>query len=154
MIIGAGAAGRTVVRELQQSDKTNLKPACFIDDNPNKWGRFIEGVPVVGGRDDIPNMVVKYGVEEIHFCIPTASAQVRKEILDICKETGCKLMSLPGLYQLANEEVSVSKLKSVAVEDLLGREPIKVDMGEIFRYIRGKTILVTGAGGSIGSELC
>ncbi len=154
MIIGAGAAGRTVVRELQQSDKTNLKPACFIDDNPNKWGRYIEGVPVVGGRDDIPNMVAKYGVEEIHFCIPTASAQVRKEILDICKETGCKLMSLPGLYQLANEEVSVSKLKSVAVEDLLGREPIKVDMGEIFQYIQGKTILVTGAGGSIGSELC
>ncbi|MCD8331832.1 MAG: polysaccharide biosynthesis protein [Oscillospiraceae bacterium] len=154
MIVGAGAAGRTIIRELQQSDKTSMIPACMIDDNPNKWGRFVEGVPVVGGREDIPQMVQKYGVEEIYFCIPTASARDRKDILDICKETGCKLMRLPGIYQLTNEEVLVSKLKSVAVEDLLGREPIKVDMGEIFQYIKGKMILVTGGGGSIGSELC
>jgi len=154
MIIGAGAAGRTVVRELQQSDKTSMVPCCFIDDNANKWDRFIEGVPVVGGREDIPKFVKKLGVSEIYFCIPTASAEEKKNILDICKETGCKLMSLPGIYQLANEEVLVSKLKDVAVEDLLGREPIKVDMKEIFQYIKGKTILVTGGGGSIGSELC
>lgn len=154
MIIGAGAAGRTVVRELQQSRKINMAPACFIDDNPNKWNRFIEGVPVVGGRDDIPENVKKFNVSEIYFCIPTASTEEKKEILNICKETGCKLMSLPGIYQLANEEVLVSKLKTVAVEDLLGREPIKVDMKEIFQYIKGKTILVTGGGGSIGSELC
>ncbi len=154
MIIGAGAAGNVIVRELQQSDKTNIIPACIIDDNANKWQRFIEGVPVVGGREDIPRMAQKYGVHEIYFCIPTATAHDRKEILDICKETGCKLKTLPGIYQLANEEILVSRLKSVAVEDLLGREPIKVDMGEIFRYIQGKTILVTGGGGSIGSELC
>ncbi|MCC8051281.1 MAG: polysaccharide biosynthesis protein [Clostridiales bacterium] len=154
MIVGAGAAGRTVVRELQQSDKTNKIPTCFIDDNPNKWNRFVEGVPVAGGRDDIPELVKKYGAEEIYFCIPTASAGDRTAILNICKETGCKLKSLPGLYQLANGEFLVSRLRSVAVEDLLGRDPIRVDMGEIFQYIKDKTILVTGGGGSIGSELC
>ncbi|MCD7833103.1 MAG: polysaccharide biosynthesis protein [Lachnospiraceae bacterium] len=154
MIIGAGAAGRTVVRELQQSDKTNLVPCCFIDDNDNKWGRYIEDVPVAGGREDIPGFVEKYEVEEIYFCIPTASAAEKKEILNICSETGCRLLSLPSIYQLANEEVLVSRLKSVAVDDLLGREPIKVDLQEIFQYLKGKTILVTGGGGSIGSELC
>ncbi|MCD7832259.1 MAG: polysaccharide biosynthesis protein [Firmicutes bacterium] len=154
MIIGAGAAGRTVVRELQQSDKTNLTPCCIIDDNPNKWSRYVEGVPVVGGRDDIPVFAERLHIEEIYFCIPTATPQDKKEILNICKETGCSLKSLPGIYQLTNDEVLVSRLKSVAVEDLLGREPIKVDMKEIFRYIKGKTILVTGGGGSIGSELC
>lgn len=154
MIIGAGAAGRTVVRELQQSDKTNVSPCCIIDDNPNKWNRYIEGVPVAGGRKDIPEIVKKYGVEEIYFCILTASAEDKKEILSICNVTGCRMKSLPGIYQLTNDEVLVSRLKSVAVEDLLGREPIKVDMKEIFQYIQGKTILVTGGGGSIGSELC
>ncbi|MCD8003001.1 MAG: polysaccharide biosynthesis protein [Clostridia bacterium] len=154
MIIGAGAAGRTVVRELQQSDKTNLTPCCIIDDNPNKWSRYVEGVPVVGGKDDIPVFTERLHIEEIYFCIPTATPQDKKEILDICKETGCSLKSLPGIYQLTNDEVLVSRLKSVAVEDLLGRDPIKVDMKEIFRYIKGKTILVTGGGGSIGSELC
>ncbi|MCD8011779.1 MAG: polysaccharide biosynthesis protein [Lachnospiraceae bacterium] len=154
MIIGGGAAGRSVVRELQQSDKMNVIPCCIIDDNPNKWNRFIEGVPVAGGRDEIPDIVKTYGVEEIYFCIPTAHAEDKKEILNICNETGCRMKSLPGIYQLANDEVLVSRLKSVAVEDLLGREPIKVDMQEIFQYIQGKTILVTGGGGSIGSELC
>ncbi|MCC8150083.1 MAG: polysaccharide biosynthesis protein [Lachnospiraceae bacterium] len=154
MIIGGGAAGRSVVRELQQSDKMNTIPCCIIDDNPNKWGRYIEGVPVAGGRNDIPDIVKKYGVEEIYFCILTAHAEDKKDILNICNETGCRMKSLPGIYQLANDEVLVSRLKSVAVEDLLGREPIKVDMKEIFQYIQGKTILVTGGGGSIGSELC
>ncbi|MCD7767026.1 MAG: polysaccharide biosynthesis protein [Lachnospiraceae bacterium] len=154
MIIGAGAAGRTVVRELQQSDKTNVTAACLIDDNPNKWNRYVEGVPVVGGRDTIPAFAERLGIEEIYFCIPTATAEEKKDILNICKETGCKLKSLPGIYQLTNDEVLVGRLKSVAVEDLLGREPIRVDMQEIFQYIKGKTILVTGGGGSIGSELC
>ncbi|MCD7825572.1 MAG: polysaccharide biosynthesis protein [Clostridiaceae bacterium] len=154
MIIGGGAAGRTIVRELQQSDKTNLTPSCIIDDNPNKWNRYVEGVPVVGGRDDIPAFVERLHIEEIYFCIPTATPQEKKEILDICKETGCTLKSLPGIYQLTNDEVLVSRLRSVAVEDLLGRDPIKVDMEGIFQYIKGKTILVTGGGGSIGSELC
>ncbi|MCD7841590.1 MAG: polysaccharide biosynthesis protein [Lachnospiraceae bacterium] len=154
MIIGAGAAGRNVVRELLHSEKMKSTPCCIIDDNSNKWNRFIDGVPVVGGRDSIPANVEKYHVDQIYFCIPTAAAKDKKAILDICKETGCKMKSLPGIYQLANDEVLVSKLKSVAVEDLLGREPIKVDMEGIYQYIQGKTILVTGGGGSIGSELC
>ena len=154
MIIGAGAAGRTVVREPQQSERTNLTPCCIIDDNPNKWNRYVEGVPVVGGRDDIQAFAERLHIENIYFCIPSATSQEKKEILDICKETGCTLKSLPGIYQLTNGEVLVSRLKSVAVEDLLGRDPIKVDMEEIFQYIKGKTILVTGGGGSIGSELC
>ncbi len=154
MIIGGGAAGRTVVRELQQSEKISSIPVCIIDDNPNKWNRYIEGVAVVGGRERIAEYAEKMNIEEIYFCIPTAKAENRKEILNICKETGCKLKILPGIYQLTNDEVLVSKMKDVAVEDLLGREPIRVDMQEIFRYIKGKTILVTGGGGSIGSELC
>ncbi len=154
MIIGAGAAGRNVVRELLHSEKMPCTPCCIIDDNSNKWNRFIDGVPVVGGRDSILANAKKYRVDQIYFCIPTAAAKEKKAILDICKETGCRLKSLPGIYQLANDEVLVSRLKSVALEDLLGREPIKVDMEGIFQYIKGKTILVTGGGGSIGSELC
>jgi len=154
MIIGAGAAGRNAIRELQQSEKMKCTPCCIIDDNSNKWGRFIDGIPVVGGRNSIQTSAKKYNVDQIYFCIPTIPAKEKKEILDICKETGCGLKSLPGIYQLANDEVLVSRLKPVAVEDLLGREPIKVDMEGIFQYIKGKTILVTGGGGSIGSELC
>ncbi|MCD8364746.1 MAG: polysaccharide biosynthesis protein [Clostridiales bacterium] len=154
MVIGAGAAGRSVVKELIQTNEIDYRPCCIIDDNSNKWGRFVEGVPVVGGREDISSMAKKYQIDQIYFCIPSASAKLRKEILDICKDTGCKMKSLPGLYQLASEEVLVSKLKPVAIEDLLGREPIRVEMDEIFKQIKGKTILVTGGGGSIGSELC
>ncbi|MCD7846325.1 MAG: polysaccharide biosynthesis protein [Oscillospiraceae bacterium] len=154
MAIGAGAAGRIVVRELMQSDKTSDVPCCIIDDNVNKWNRFIDGVPIVGGRGSICDSVKKYNVDDIYFCIPTASSKVKKEFLDICKETGCQIKQLPGIYQLASDEVLISRLKSVALEDLLGRDPIKVDLDEIFQYIKGKTILVTGGGGSIGSELC
>lgn len=154
MIIGAGAAGRMILRELKNSDKTDIKPCCVIDDNTNKWGRLIEGIPVVGGRDCIMESVEKYHVDQILFAIPSASAEVKRDILNICKETKCELRSLPGVYQLANGEVSLSRMKAVDVEDLLGREPIQVDMDEIFRYLKGKTILVTGGGGSIGSELC
>lgn len=154
MIIGAGEAGKVVIRELLQSEKTTGVPCCIIDDNNNKWGRYIERVPIVGGRDCILDKAKEYSIEEIYFCIPSASAKVKKDILNICKESGCTLKRLPGIYQLANDEVLVSRLKSVALEDLLGREPIKVDMDEIFQYIKGKTILVTGGGGSIGSELC
>ncbi len=154
MIIGGGAAGRMVVRELQQSENANYTPCCIIDDNPNKWNRYVEGVCVVGGRDDILTYVTRYKIEEIYFCIPSASKKDRTDILNICKETGCKLKSLPGIYQLMREDVLVSKLRPVAVEDLLGREPIRVDMDGIYQHIKGKTILVTGGGGSIGSELC
>ncbi len=154
MIIGAGVAGTVTIRELQQTDKIKTQPVCVIDDNSNKWGRFIYGVPVVGGRESIIDSARQYQVEEIYLCIPSASAQVRKEILNICKETGCVMKSLPGIYQLINDEVMVSNLRNVEIEDLLGREPIQVNMDEIFQQIKGKSILVTGGGGSIGSELC
>lgn len=154
MIIGAGAAGQMILRELKTSVKATAKPCCVIDDNPNKWGRLTEGVPIVGGRDSIMANVEKYNIDQILFAIPTARVEDRRDILNICKETKCELKTLPGVFQLANGQVSLSKMKAVAVEDLLGRDPIKVNMDEIFQYIKGKTILVTGGGGSIGSELC
>ena len=154
MVIGAGAAGQTILRELQNSKEVSGKACCVIDDNPNKWNRYMDGVPVVGGRDSIMEMAKKYKIDEIFFAIPTASIEDKQDILNICKETGCDMKSLPGLYQLANGDVSLSKLKPVAVEDLLGRDPIKVNMDEIFSQLKGKVIMVTGGGGSIGSELC
>ncbi len=154
MIIGAGEAGLIIVKELKNAKELSVKPCCFIDDNSNKWGRYIEGVPIVGGRDSIMTSVEKYHIDQILVAIPSAKPDERRDILNICKETGCELKILPGVYQLANGEVSVSKMKEVAVEDLLGRETIKVNMEEIFQYIKGKIILVTGGGGSIGSELC
>ena len=154
MIIGAGSAGQIVVRELLNSNKSAARPVCFIDDDRDKWGYQIEGIPVVGGRDDILAAVEKYGVDQILLAIPTASAQVKRDILNICKETGCELKTLPGIYQLTNGEVSLSRMKAVAVEDLLGRDPIKVNTEEILGHLKGKTILVTGGGGSTGSELC
>ncbi len=154
MIIGAGSAGKTILREMRNSQGMSGKACCVIDDNPNKWDRTMEGVPIVGGRDAILSAVKKYSIDQIMFAIPSASVEDKRDILNICKETKCELKSLPGIYQLANGEVSLSKMKAVNVEDLLGRDPIKVDMAEVFRQLTGKTILVTGGGGSIGSELC
>lgn len=154
MVIGAGYAGKTILREMRNSQGMTGKACCVIDDNPNKWDRTMEGVPVVGGRDAILSAVKKYSIDQIMFAIPSASVEDKRDILNICKETKCELKSLPGIYQLANGEVSLSKMKAVNVEDLLGRDPIKVDMAEVFRQLTGKTILVTGGGGSIGSELC
>lgn len=154
MVIGAGAAGMTVLRELHNSRELTSRACCVIDDNPNKWNRFIEGTPIVGGRDTILENAEKYDIDTIMLTIPSASAKDKRDILNICKETHCELKSLPGIYQLANGEVLLSKMKSVAIEDLLGRDQIKVDMAEIFNQLKGKTILVTGGGGSIGSELC
>lgn len=154
MIIGAGSAGKTILREMRNSQGMSGKACCVIDDNPNKWDRTMEGVPIVGGRDAILSAVKKYSIDQIMFAIPSASVEDKRDILNICKETKCELKSLPGIYQLANGEVSLSKMKDVNVEDLLGRDPIKVDMAEVFRQLTGKTILVTGGGGSIGSELC
>lgn len=154
MIIGAGAAGKTILREMRNSQGMSGKACCVIDDNPNKWDRTMEGVPVVGGRDSIMNAVKTYNIDRIMFAIPSASTEDKRYILNICKETKCELKSLPGIYQLANGEVSLSKMKNVNVEDLLGRDPIKVDMCEVFKQLTDKTILVTGGGGSIGSELC
>lgn len=154
MIIGAGAAGQMILKELTSSAHLSSKPCCIIDDNPNKWGRIMDGVPVEGGRDSIMNAVEKYEIDRILVAIPSASPQEKRDILNICKETHCQLKSLPGVYQLAKGEVSLSKMKDVAVEDLLGRDTIQVNTEEIFNSIKGKTILVTGGGGSIGSELC
>ena len=154
MIIGAGAAGQMILRDLKVSNKTTDKVICIIDDNSNKWGRYIQGVQVVGGRDDILVAVEHYQIDSIYFAIPTASAEDRRDILNICKEAGCELKTLPGLYQIINGEVSLKHMKDVAIEDLLGRDSIKVDMTEIFDFLSGKTILVTGGGGSIGSEIC
>lgn len=154
MVIGAGPAGQVIVRDLKNSTKSDIIPVCVIDDNKNKWGRFMDGVPIAGGRDSIMEAVEKYNVDRILFAIPTASAENKRDILNICNEIGCTLQSLPGIFQLANGEAHLSNLKPVAVEDLLGRETIKVNMDEIYRHIKGKRILVTGGGGSIGSELC
>lgn len=154
MIIGAGAAGQMILREIMHSSGTEDRAVCIIDDNPNKWRRDVEGVPVIGGRDSIMYGVGKYGVEKIYVAIPSAKAEDKREILNICKETGCELKNLPGVYQFVTGEVSVKAMKSVAIEDLLGRETIKVDLMQIFAELKGKTIMVTGGGGSIGSELC
>ena len=154
MLIGAGAAGQMILRDLHESNESNDKVYCIIDDNRNKWGRYIDGVPIVGGRDDILFNVEKYNIKKIFLALPSATATQRRDILDICKETECELKNLPGMYQLVSNKVSVRAMEDVKVEDLLGREPVKVDDKNIHDFISGKVILVTGGGGSIGSELC
>ena len=154
MIIGAGEAGRVVLREIQSAEELNDKVVCFIDDDSSRWNRYVNGIPVVGGREDILSAVEKYKVDKIYFTIPSASAEDRKEILNICSATNCEIQALPGIYQLVRGEVTISKLKKVSIEDLLGRAPIKVNLEEVFGFLSGKVILVTGGGGSIGSELC
>jgi len=154
MLIGAGSAGQMILRDLHGAKEVNERVCCIIDDNPNKWGRFIDDVPIVGGRDDILLNVEKYRIEKIFLAIPSATAEQRRDILDICKETTCELKNLPGVYEFVTGNVTAKSMKDVAVEDLLGREPIKVDMDEIYRFITDKVIMVTGGGGSIGSELC
>ena len=153
MLIGAGGAGQVLLKDILHSKAGSDVVSCIIDDNPNKWGRYVEGVPVEGGRDSIFQCVEKYGIDKIYLAIPSATAKEKRDILNICKETGCELKNLPGIYQFLTGEVRVSAMKKVAVEDLLGREPIKVDMEQIFKYIRGKVVLITGGGGSIVSEL-
>ena len=154
MVIGAGAAGQALIKEMINSKKMHTQVVCIIDDNPYKKGRMLEGIPIVGDRYDIPDMVKKYRVTRIIYSIPATTGQNRKDILNICKDTGCRLQTVPGAYQLMNGEVSVSKLRNVEITDLLGRAQVKVNMDEIFESIGGKTLLVTGGGGSIGSELC
>ena len=155
MLVGAGSAGQMILRDFRKSQElNNRRVACIIDDNPNKWNRYIDGVPVVGGRESIPAAVEKYNIKQIYVALPSATAEQRREILEICKDTGCELKNLPGIYQLVQGEITVSAMKDVSVEDLLGREPIRADLEEVFKFITGKTVLVTGGGGSIGSELC
>lgn len=154
MVIGAGAAGQALIKEIINSDKLDAQVVCIIDDNPTKNGRILEGVTIVGDRYQIPEMVKKYRVSRIIYAIPAASPEDRKAILNICKDTGCRLQTVPGVYQLVNGEVNISRLRNVEITDLLGRAQVKVNMDEIFDSIGGKTLLVTGGGGSIGSELC
>ena len=154
MIIGAGEAGKALVNEFATSSYVTSHVSCLIDDNPVKWGKRLGGVPIVGGRNEIETAVQKYDIHRIIYAIPSGSAQTRKEILAICSTTGCQVQVVPGIYQLVNGEISVSKLRQVDVQDLLGREPIKVNLDEILNFISGKVVMVTGGGGSIGSELC
>ena len=154
MIIGAGHAGCALANEYAGSSYIHENVACFIDDNPAKLNKQLCGVPIVGTRRDIPRMVQQYHISKIIFAIPGSSAATRKDILAICSTTGCEVKTLPGMYQLVNGEVSVSKLRSVDPQDLLGRDPIKVNLDEIMGYVSGKVVMVTGGGGSIGSELC
>ena len=154
MLIGAGSAGQIILQDLRRAKEMNDRVCCIIDDDQNKWGRYINGVPIVGGRETILLNARKYKITKILLAIPSATAEQRRDILNICKETGCEMKNLPGLYQIVNGEISVSMMKDVSVEDLLGREPIRENMDEVFRYLNGKTVLVTGGGGSIGSELC
>ena len=154
MLIGAGAAGQLILRDLHSAQEVNECVCCIIDDNRNKWGRFIDGVPIVGGRNDILLNVEKYKIEKIFLAIPSATVEQRRDILDICKETHCELKNLPAAYSFIEDEITAKAMKDVDVEDLLGRETVKVNMEEIYRFISGKVIMVTGGGGSIGSELC
>ena len=154
MVIGAGAAGQMLVRDIHRAGEVGGDVVCIIDDNQNKWGRLIDNIPVVGGRESILEAVEKFAVDKIFLAIPSATAEQRRDILNICNETSCELKNLPGMYQLVLGEVTVSAMRNVSVEDLLGRDPIRVDLEDVFRFINGKTVLVTGGGGSIGSELC
>lgn len=154
MVIGAGEAGRTIIKEIVDSHFLNMKVCCVIDDDKNKQGRYINGVPIVGNRSVILQNVEKYGIDVIVLAMPSASLEQRKEILEICKMSGCELKTLPGMYQIIDGEINVSKLRNVEITDLLGREPIQVNLDEIMDYVENQVVLVTGGGGSIGSELC
>ena len=154
MVIGAGEAGNSLIREMNSSRFIQKSVMCVIDDDPNKIGNYIHGVKVVGNRDSILEYAAQYDIDEIIIALPTALGSEQRAILDICKQTKCELKTLPGIYQLVNGEVNVSALRKVDVEDLLGRDPISVDLDSIMNYVNGKVVLVTGGGGSIGSELC
>lgn len=154
MVIGAGEAANVIIKEIVNSNFSTMVIRCIIDDDKGKWGRYLQGIKIVGGRDRIIESADIYDIDEIIVAMPSISRPELRKILEICKETSCKLRSLPGMYQLVNGEVNVSKLRDVEVEDLLGREPISVDMDSILGYVQNQTVLITGGGGSIGSELC
>lgn len=155
MIIGGGNAGNIIIKEILTSRHiTNTTVKCVIDDALEKQGSYIQGIKVVGTRRHIVESANYYGISEIIIAMPSASKTEIKEIVDICKETQCSLKILPGMYQLMNGEVNISKLRKVDIEDLLGRDPIKVDLDSIMDYVSAKVVMITGGGGSIGSELC
>ena len=154
LIVGAGVAGEKVLREINNSNHIYKEVVCFIDDEPSKWKRQIHGVDIYGGRNKIIEAVEKYGVSEILVAMPSISKKELANILNICKETRCQIKRLPGIYQFINDDIHISDFKDVEVQDLLGREPIKVNLDDIMGYVTGKVVMVTGGGGSIGSELC
>ncbi len=154
MVIGAGDAGAAIIKEMCLSKYAVNRVRCVIDDNPAKQGKYIQGCPIVGGQSKILESVEKYHIKKIVIAIPTASKSAIKDLVDICKHTSCEIRILPGTYQLINGEVSVSQLRKVDIEDLLGRDPIAVDLNAILGYVKDRIVLVTGGGGSIGSELC
>ena len=155
LLIGAGQAGALILRDLKNNPRTSRNNiVCVIDDDPHKAGHFLNNVPIVGGRDAIKGAVEKYNVSEIIMAVPSISAHDRREIIDACQEVNCRLRTLPSLYQLAGGEVSLQQLRDVKIDDLLGRDSVNVNVDEIIGYVSGKTVLVTGGGGSIGSELC
>ena len=154
MLVGAGSAGQLIQRDIRRTDSLKEQVVCFIDDNRNKWGREIDGAIVAGGRDSIIETARDMDIDKIYIALPSISARERKKIIDICRETGCEIRNLPSVYQMALDDVTVSALRKVDVEDLLGREPVKMNSSEVRDYLEGKTVLVTGGGGSIGSELC
>lgn len=154
MVVGAGAAGYMIVREMKNSKHLNCKIPCIIDDDPKKQGTYLQGIPIVGKKESIPQMAQKYGIEEIVIAIPTLEAEKRKELLEICQKTACKIKILPGLYQMVNQKIDLAMLRQVDIEDLLGRDPVSLDMDEIRKSLNHKVVLVTGGGGSIGSEIC
>lgn len=154
MLIGAGEAGSIILQEFKNSKFVEKEIVCVIDDDPKKWGTFIHGVPVVGGRRKITQSVVRFGIQEIVLAIPTLKPHERKNIINICQQTGCKMNTLPGIYQLINCDVKVSMLRDVQIEDLLGREAVRTDLESIMSYVKDQKVMVTGGGGSIGSELC
>ena len=154
MIVGAGSAGNSILKEIETSSYLTMAVKCLIDDNRGCQGKTMRGVPIVGGREAIPEAVTTYDIDEIIIAIPSAPRSEIKKIVEICKETGCKIQMVPGIYQLINGDVSISQLREVDIEDLLGREPVKINVDEVIGYIKDKTVLITGGGGSIGSELC
>ncbi len=154
MLIGAGSAGQMILKDMAANPSSGEKVVCIIDDDPNKRNRTLEGIPIVGGRDEILACVEKYRIDKIYFAIPSATAEQKRDILSICNETACELKQLPGIFQLISGQVTVSAMKDVAVEDLLGRDAIRPDLSGVYSFINGKIVLVTGGGGSIGSELC
>ena len=153
MLIGAGSAGQMILRDIN-NERSNGKVVCIIDDNSNKWDRYIDGVRVVGGRESILEYVEKYKINKIFIAIPSATMAQRRDLMSICNETDCEIKNLPGMYQFFTGQLTANALREVSIEDLLGREPVKPDMEEVFAFINGKTVMVTGGGGSIGSELC
>ncbi len=154
MLVGAGSGGALILKDLQSSKLSCNKVVCIIDDDKSKHGTYLSGVKVVGGRHAIERYAHLYGITDIILAIPTVSATDKREILELCQRTGCKVKTLPGIYQLASGQVNLQQIRDIQIEDLLGRDKVDVDLSEIGKTLEGKTVLVTGGGGSIGSELC